>query len=75
MIMQAIYPTVVIALVNSHRTLDYMYSTNASLPTTSHDPNPHHTTTIRFAEPDPATSLSASKLSHQIEKGPDIQGT
>lgn len=72
MIMQAIYPTVVIALVNSHRTLDNMYSANASLSTIGQGTNPRHTTTIQFAEHDPATS--SGTLPQQVEKSHDVEG-
>lgn len=62
----------VIALVNSHRTFDHIYSANASLPTINHGANLHHTTTMQFVEPDTATSTS--RLSQEVEKSQDVQG-
>lgn len=70
--MQAIYPTVVIALVNNHRTFDHIYLTNPSLPTVSHGTNLQHVTTIQFAQSDLATS--AGTLSQQVRKSHDVQG-
>lgn len=70
--MQAIYPTIVIALVNSHRTFDHMYSKNASLPRISHDANPQHTTTIQFAQLNHATSTGTTP--QQVEKSNNIPG-
>lgn len=72
MVVQAIYPTVIIALVNSHRTFGHMYLTNISQPTISHDSiNPQHTTTIQFGQPNPDTS--AGTLPPQGEKSHDVQ--
>lgn len=67
--MQAIYPTMVIALVNSHHTFDRMYLKNASLPTISQGIGAGHTTTIRFAEANPATSTGP--LPELVQKSGD----
>lgn len=56
---QAMYPTIMIALVNNNRTIDYMYSMNASLPTISHDRGNEHRATLQLAEPSPTANDEA----------------
>ncbi|KAF9469481.1 hypothetical protein BDZ94DRAFT_1316658 [Collybia nuda] len=52
----AIYPTIVIALVNNQRTLDYMYFTAVSLQIISHNTDLGRETTPHFAEPEQSTT-------------------
>ncbi|KAF9469478.1 hypothetical protein BDZ94DRAFT_1303191 [Collybia nuda] len=60
------YPTVVIALVNSRRTFDHMYLMNPSLPTISHGAPSGHMATIQFAHSAPVGS--ATTIPQQVEK-------
>ncbi|KAF9469483.1 hypothetical protein BDZ94DRAFT_1303196 [Collybia nuda] len=64
-----IYPTVVIALVNSQKSFDQVYLIHDSLPTISSGASPGHMTTIRFAYSNP---VSDSRMSPQgVEKSVD----
>ncbi|KAF9469469.1 hypothetical protein BDZ94DRAFT_1303186 [Collybia nuda] len=56
----AMYPTMVIVLVNAHRTLDYEYSTNMSLPRIS-EVEPGRVTTLQFAHADRTSSHNSEK--------------
>ncbi|KAF9469473.1 hypothetical protein BDZ94DRAFT_204 [Collybia nuda] len=64
----AMYPTIMIALVNSHCTFDHIYSANPSLPTISHGPKPKSMTTMRFAEPESVPNASIYPQSFQNKK-------
>lgn len=67
---QAMYPTIVIALVNTQRTFDHVYSANTSL-RTNHGGEADHITTIRFGQPDPVNSVETPP--QQVEKNRDTQ--
>ncbi|KAF9469479.1 hypothetical protein BDZ94DRAFT_1303192 [Collybia nuda] len=62
----AMYPTVVVALVNSNKTLDQMYLMKDSLPTISNGAAPDHMTTIRFVHSNAVSS--SESMPEQVEK-------
>lgn len=65
MLSQVMYPTMVIVLVNSHRTFDHMYATNIShLPSRSVDAD--RIATLQFAQSD--SVISAGTLPGEMEQ-------
>ncbi|KAF9469480.1 hypothetical protein BDZ94DRAFT_1316657 [Collybia nuda] len=64
----AMYPTVVIALVNSQRTFDHMCLMNSSLPTISSGVSPSHVATIRFADSDLTSGAGIMMITQEDNK-------
>ncbi|KAF9467074.1 hypothetical protein BDZ94DRAFT_1305576 [Collybia nuda] len=67
--LSAIYPTAVIALVNSHRTLGHMHSVDSPLPLASSTLDSNVTASLEFAVPNPVIRVA----SRQVENGSEGQ--